>query len=79
MDGIWAESQIVSLQPGASNTTNFSSVSATAPTKMGSREVQAAPNEQLLPSLSKRRRKRIIPLQSPSLASPIDAKVCMFK
>ena len=64
MDRILAESQIVSLQPGASNTTNFSSVSVTGLTEMGSREEQAAPNEQLLPSLSKRRRNRIIPLHS---------------
>lgn len=48
MDRIWAESQLNRLLWGASNTTNFSTVSATAPTEMGSTKVQAASNEQLL-------------------------------
>lgn len=48
MDRIWAESQPDLLLWGAGNTTNFSAVSATAPTEMGSTKVQAAANEQLL-------------------------------
>lgn len=48
MDRIWAESQLDLLLWGASNTTNFSAVSATAHTEMGSTKVQAASNEQLL-------------------------------
>lgn len=48
MDRIWAESQLKRLLWGASNTTNFSTVSASAQTEMGSTEVQAASNEQLL-------------------------------
>lgn len=48
MDRIWAESQPDLLLWGAGNTTNFSAVSATAPTEMGSTKVQAASNEQLL-------------------------------
>lgn len=48
MDRIWAESQLDLLLWGAGNTTNFSTVSATAQTEMGSTKVQAAPNEQLL-------------------------------
>lgn len=48
MDRIWAESQLNRLLWGASNTTNFSTVSATAQTEMGSTKVQAASNEQLL-------------------------------
>lgn len=50
MDRIWAESQLALSQQGTSNTTNFSSVSVTAQTEMGSTKVQAAPNEQLLSS-----------------------------
>lgn len=48
MDRIWAESQLNRLLQGASNTTNFSAVSATAQAEMGSTKVQAASNEQLL-------------------------------
>lgn len=48
MDGMWAESQPDLLRWGAGNTTNFSTVSATAQTEMGSTKVQAASNEQLL-------------------------------
>lgn len=48
MDRIWAESQLKRRLWGASNTTNFSTVSASAQTEMGSTEVQAASNEQLL-------------------------------
>lgn len=50
MDRIWAESQLDLLRWKAGNTTNFSTVSATAQTEMGSTKVQAASNEQLLPS-----------------------------
>lgn len=49
MDRIWAESQLALKRQGAGNTTNFSTVSATAQTEMGSTKVQAASNEQLLP------------------------------
>lgn len=55
MDRIWAESQPEPPQQGAGNTTNFSTVSATAQTEMGSTKVQAASNEQLLPFSSWRR------------------------
>ena len=48
MDGIRAESQLNRLLWGASNTTNFSAVSATAQAEMGSTKVHAASNEQLL-------------------------------
>jgi hypothetical protein len=54
MDRIWAESQLALSQQGTSNTTNFSSASVTAQTETGSAKVQAAPNEQLLPSRSRR-------------------------
>lgn len=49
MDRIWAESQLDLPWQGADNTTNFSTVSATAQTEMGSTKVQSASNEQLLP------------------------------
>lgn len=49
MDRIWAESQLDLLRWKAGNTTNFSTVSVTAQTEMGSTKVQSASNEQLLP------------------------------
>lgn len=48
MDRIWAESQLNRLLWGASNRTNFSTVSASAQTEMGSTKAQATSNEQLL-------------------------------
>lgn len=51
MDRIWAESQLDLLRWRAGNTTNFSTVSASAQAEMGSTKVEAASNEQLLPFL----------------------------
>lgn len=49
MDRIWAESQLDLPWKRVGNTTNSSSVSATAQTEMGSAKVHTAANEQLLP------------------------------
>lgn len=51
MDRIWAESQLELLWWRAGNTTNSSTVSASAQAEMGSTKVEAASNEQLLPFL----------------------------
>lgn len=51
MDRIWAESQLELLRWRAGNTTNSSTVSASAQAEMGSTKVEAASNEQLLPFL----------------------------
>lgn len=77
MDGMWAESQLDQLRWGAGNTTNFSTVSATAQTEMGSTKVQAASNEQLLPlSLQNYRRGESKPSQ-PTFS--VNAKENLYK
>lgn len=88
MDRIWEESQLDSMRQGADNKTNFSSVSVAAQAEMGSTEVRAASNEQLLSlSLRGERRKRCIPKHRQQLAHlpppslPLSSRKCrsMYK